>query len=93
MFTVTNLFILAFSYLQYKIASTPLSVASIRQQFSLKVNILLSMWSSKFLQSAEHHLTVPGEDEVDIQFFQGGYLFLSSERGKAILKENYDVQK
>lgn len=82
-----------FSWLQYKIASTPLSVASIRQQFSLKVNIQLSMWSYQFLQNAAQHLTVPGDDEVDIQLFQGGYLFLASEAGKAILKENYNVQK
>lgn len=74
-------------------ASTALSVASIRQQFSLKENIQLSMWSSNFLQSVSHHLTVPGEDKVDIQFFQGGYLFLASERGKPILQENYKLQK
>ena len=85
--------VLAFSCLQYKIASTPLSVASVRQQFSLKENIHLSMWSFQFLQSASRHLTVPGEDEVDIQLFQAGYLFLASERGKATLKENYDLQK
>ena len=83
----------AFSCLQYKSASTPLSVASIRQQFSLKVNIQLSMWSYRFLQNAAQHLTVPGDDEVDIQLFQGGYLFLASEAGKTTLKENYDVQK
>lgn len=84
---------LATIFLQYKMASSALSVGSIRQQFSLKENIQLSMWSSTFLQSASHHLAVPVEDEVDIQFFQGGYLFLASERGKAILQENYALQK
>ena len=51
------------------------------------------MWSFQFLQSASRHLTVPGEDEVDIQLFHAGYLFLASEKGKATLKENYDLQK
>ena len=85
--------LLAAIFLQYKMASTALSVSSIRQQFSLKENIQLSMWSSNFLQNVSQYLTVPGEDEVDIQFFQGGYLFLASERGKAILEENYALQR
>lgn len=79
--------------LQYSRASTVLSVGSIRQQFSQPGNILMSLFSYEFLQQAGQHLFVSHSDPVDVQFVEGGYLFLASVKGDAILRENCDLQR
>ena len=73
-------------------ASSVLSVGSIRQQFSLKGNILLSLRSAKFLKDVSNHLSIDGEDKPDVQFVEGGYLFLATERGKDNLRRNHKEQ-
>lgn len=75
----------------YKRASSPLSVGSIRQQFSVPENIQLSLWSSRFLREIDEHLRVDDQD-VDTQFVSEGYLFLATPAGQDILKENYQTQ-
>ena len=82
-----------FYFYQYEQASTPLSVGSIRQQFSLEENILLSRYSYDFIQDIDHHLRVKGEDPVDIQFVDSCYLFLASDKGEKTLRENYQTQR
>jgi FAD-dependent oxidoreductase domain-containing protein 1 len=77
----------------YKMASAPLSVSSIRQQFSLVENIKLSQWSAQFLQNMSEHLSVPGEDLPDPQFIEGGYLFLAGDKGEHQMRENYKLQR
>lgn len=79
--------------MQYEEASTPLSVGSIRQQFSLKENIQMSLHSHAFIKNIHQHLHVDGDDPPDIQYVDGSYLFLASERGEKILRENYEVQR
>ena len=69
-------------------------MGSIRQQFSQPGNILMSLHSSKFLQQAARHLTLDSHLEpVDINFVEGGYLFLASEKGEARLRENHHLQR
>lgn len=70
-----------------------LSVGSIRQQFSCKANILLSLRSAKFLKSISEHLLVDENDPPDINFQEGGYLFLASNNGEEVLRNNHEVQK
>jgi FAD-dependent oxidoreductase domain-containing protein 1 len=66
-----------------------LSAGGIRQQFSGKENIEMSMYSAEFLLNATETLTVDPEDPPDIQFHQNGYLMLSNTpRGDAILGNN-----
>ena len=79
--------------LQYEEASTPLSVGSIRQQFSLKENIQMSLHSHAFIKNIPQHLHVDGNDPPDVQYVDGSYLFLASERGEKILRENYEIQR
>ena len=74
-------------------AATTLSVSSIRQQFSIEENILLSMWSYNFLLNCSKHLVVPGEDPPDAQVKKGGYFFMASDAGKDILLKNFQLQR
>lgn len=77
---------------QYEQASTPLSVGSIRQQFSIPANIQLSMYSSHFIQNIATHLLVEGSDPPDVQFVPGSYVFLATAEGEKNLRENHRTQ-
>ena len=74
----------------YSRASTPRSVGSIRQQFSLPENIQLSSYSFEFLRNINRHLKV--DESIDIGLVEGGYCFLATEKGRQVLLENYSVQ-
>jgi len=78
---------------KYLKAATTLSVSSIRQQFSIMENVMLSMWSYKFLKNCSKHLLVPGEDPPDAQLKSGGYFFMASDAGKHILLKNFELQR
>eukprot|EP00914_Ancora_sagittata_P029869 GHVO01059301.1.p1 GENE.GHVO01059301.1~~GHVO01059301.1.p1 ORF type:complete len:473 (-),score=31.08 GHVO01059301.1:161-1468(-) len=77
----------------YKEAATTLSVGGIRQQFSLPENVMLSMYTAQFLREIKEHLSVLDFDPPDVQFNPQGYLFLATEAGNEILKENNKVQR
>lgn len=79
--------------LQYKQASTALSMGGIRQQFSTRGNILMSIRSSQFLHQVSSLLQVEGEEPPDIQFVDGSYLLLASKERESILRDNYQVQR
>ena len=78
--------------MQYKKASTVLSVGGIRQQFSIPENIQLSMYGMEFLRHSPELLEVEGVDTPDMQFNPNGYLTLASEQGYDQLRENYNLQ-
>lgn len=72
---------------RYLQASTTLSAAGIRQQFSLPTNIELSKYGIDFIKNAGVNLKVKGGDVPDFQFKEQGYLFLaSSEQGVDTLR-------
>ncbi|XP_076875401.1 FAD-dependent oxidoreductase domain-containing protein 1 [Brachyhypopomus gauderio] len=77
----------------YSESSTVLSAGGIRQQFSLKENIQLSLASADFMRNINEHLGVLNEDPVDLQFNHAGYLFLANERVAHIMEENYVTQR
>src|SRR5580692_10329227 len=60
----------------YEHASSALSAASIRQQFSTAVNIRISQASISFLRNAADELAVDDE-RPDIQLREHGYLYLA----------------
>eukprot|EP00927_Polykrikos_kofoidii_P045460 TRINITY_DN39464_c0_g1_i1.p1 TRINITY_DN39464_c0_g1~~TRINITY_DN39464_c0_g1_i1.p1 ORF type:complete len:491 (-),score=81.22 TRINITY_DN39464_c0_g1_i1:208-1680(-) len=78
--------------LQYKHASAMLSAGGIRQQFSLPVNIQLTLYGMDFLRRLPQDLCVPGCDAPDVQFKEQGYLFLASADGEAALRRNRATQ-
>jgi len=75
----------------YAECSTTRSGGSIRQQFSTPENIAMSLFGIEFLRAAGEHLMVGGE-APDVGLNEGGYLFLASEAGRAVLEANHAVQ-
>merc|ERR1719506_3480115 len=61
---------------------------AMRQQFSLPVNIQLSLYGVDFLRRLGDELQVPGSPPPDAQFKEQGYLFLASAQGEATLRRN-----
>ena len=76
----------------YAHASAMLSAGGIRQQFSLPVNIQLSLYGVDFLRRLGDELLVPGSPPPDAQFKEQGYLFLASAQGEATLRRNQATQ-
>lgn len=76
----------------YQYASSALSAASIRQQFSSEVNIRISQASIEFLRRAGEELEVDG-DEPDIGLREHGYLYLAQDGGAATLRAAHALQR
>jgi FAD-dependent oxidoreductase domain-containing protein 1 len=76
----------------YARASSALSAAGIRQQFSTPVNIALSAYGSAFLREAGDVLAVNGE-RPDPAFREDGYLLLAPPGRDAVMRANHAVQQ
>ncbi len=77
----------------YKAASAVLSAGGIRQQFSLRENVQMSLYGVDFLKRAGELLAADGDLEpVDVQFQERGYLFLASAAGHETLLRNHATQ-
>jgi len=76
----------------YERASTTLSEASVRHQFSQSVNIRLSMFATEFISAFHENVQVDGESP-DLGFRDTGYLFLATDDGMDVLRENHEVQR
>lgn len=76
----------------YARCSTTLSVGGIRQQFSTPENIEISKFAAEFLRKAHEHLAV-GDFSPALSFKEAGYLFLATEKGRALLQKNVDLQR
>src|SRR5271168_1550352 len=72
----------------YQQASSALSAASIRQQFSTPVNIRISQASIEFLRNAAVELALD-DDRPDIQLCEHGYLYLAGPDGAAHLRRSH----
>jgi hypothetical protein len=71
-----------------------LSAGGIRHQFSRGVNVEMSQYGSEFLASVPERMRIDAShDAPDIQFVEGGYLFLASHKNVQILYDNYETQR
>jgi FAD-dependent oxidoreductase domain-containing protein 1 len=77
----------------YSTSSTTLSAASIRLQFSTPLNIEISRFGVALLKDLDRWLGVDGGPALDVDFVEGGYLFLATPPGLAILRQNHAVQR
>ena len=73
-------------------ASSALSAASLRQQFTTSVNIAISRHSLHLLRTAADWLAVDG-DGLDLGFDEGGYLVLAGLAGAPVLRQAHAIQK
>jgi FAD-dependent oxidoreductase domain-containing protein 1 len=76
----------------YSMASSALSAASIRQQFTTPVNIRISQASIGFMRQADELLEVAGSP-VDIGLRERGYLYLARTSGLASLRRAHTIQR
>lgn len=77
----------------YARASTSLSSSSIRVQFSNAINVKISQFGSAFIAGFTEAMQVAGEARPDLNFHQGGYLFLANTPAQAqTLRDNHAVQ-
>ncbi len=76
----------------YSRCSTTRSAGGVRQQFSTPGNIEMSKFGAHFVKHVGDYLSVDGEAPA-LSFREGGYLFLASEQGRAILKRNHALQR
>jgi FAD-dependent oxidoreductase domain-containing protein 1 len=75
----------------YARASSMLSASGIRQQFSTPVSIRMSQYGLAFIRDAARALAVDG-DAPELAFKEHGYLFLASDDGLPVLRENVALQ-
>lgn len=76
----------------YRTASTALSAASIRTQFSNAINVRIGRFGVEFIRNFAQTMQV-GDDRPDLGFREGGYLFLAGTAAQAAtLEENHAVQ-
>lgn len=75
----------------YQNCATARSAASIRHQFSTPENIRMSQFGTEFLRNFDTLMGVDGQPP-DPAFVEGGYLFLATEAGLAVLTENHKTQ-
>lgn len=76
----------------YAQCSTALSAAGIRTQFSNAINVEISKYGGEVIRDFAD-LTQVGDTRIDLNFHEGGYLFLAqSAEQEAILRENHEVQ-
>jgi FAD-dependent oxidoreductase domain-containing protein 1 len=73
---------------QFAHAATTLSMASIRQQFSIPQNIRLSQFTLGLFRRLKEEFG----PEADIGFREGGYLILASPEGLPVLAANHAAQ-
>ncbi len=76
----------------YARASTTRSAGGVRQQFSTPGNIEMSKFGAHFVKHVGDYLAVDGE-VPQLSFREGGYLFLASEAGRAVLERNHAMQR
>jgi FAD-dependent oxidoreductase domain-containing protein 1 len=75
----------------YRLASSALSAAGIRRQFSTPVNIRLSAFGVEFLRRSADVLAVDG-DRPEAGFREEGYLLLAPEGRETAMLDNHRVQ-
>ena len=78
----------------FRYASTSLSAASIRVQYSNPINVKISQFGRRVHPQFSPRLMQVGDDRPDLGFHEAGYLFLAASEDQAqMLRENHAVQR
>jgi len=76
----------------YAKASTTLSMANARIQFSLKQNIQISLYAFEVLDRFEEEMAIE-DRKLNIAYRREGNLFIADEAGLAAAREAFELQK
>jgi FAD-dependent oxidoreductase domain-containing protein 1 len=76
----------------YTRSSTALSLGGVRVQFSLKENILISLYAQDFFSRFEEEMAV-GEERPVIDYRRAGYLFLIDKSAKPTAEKDLALQR
>ena len=76
----------------YADCATTRSWGGVRQQFSTRENVEMSIFAARFIREAPETLAVDGEGP-DLAFHERGYLFLASPAGLPVLEANTRLQR
>jgi glycine/D-amino acid oxidase-like deaminating enzyme len=76
----------------YAFASSALSMANVRVQFSLRENIQISQFALEFLDAFEEEMTVEG-DRPYISFHHEGNLFLYDQATRSVGQSGLKLQQ
>jgi FAD-dependent oxidoreductase domain-containing protein 1 len=76
----------------YRQASSALSAAGVRQQFSTGVNIDIAAYGAWFLKHCADILAV-GDERPDPAFREDGYLLLAPPGREAVMRANHAIQR
>ena len=76
----------------YAKAATPVATGGCRRLFACPENIRMSQFSIEFFKQFARHMAVDGAGP-DVQWKEGGYLFVVPAGHEAVLEENYRVQQ
>jgi len=76
----------------YAYASTPLSLANVRVQFSLKQNIKISRHTHEFINDFPEKMAVRGE-KPELSFRSQGNLFITDQKNKGRALQSLNLQK
>ena len=76
----------------YAKAATPVATGGCRRLFARPENILMSQFSIDFFKNFSHHVGVDGE-APDVQWKEGGYLFVVGEGHEKVLEANYRTEQ
>ena len=76
----------------YSKASTSLSLGGVRVQFSLKENVLISLFAQEFFSRFEEEMAVEGE-KPSIDYRRAGYLFLIDRAGRGAAEKGMALQR
>lgn len=76
----------------YEFSSTALSMGGVRVQFSLKENVLISLYGRQIFEHFEEEMAVEGE-KPNINYRRNGYLFLINSAGEKPARDSLAMQK
>lgn len=76
----------------YEKASSTLSMANVRLQFSLKENIIISQYAMEVMKTFGQDMEVEG-DQPEVSFCQEGNLYFCDQDGLAVAKRDLELQQ
>ena len=76
----------------YQKSASALSAGSVRQQFSQRVNIEISLYGIQFLREIAGHLDVEGNCP-DVGLHEGGYLYVGTDANRPVFEANNAIQR